>query len=465
MSFFQPKFAFFFMIFASGYMDLFKRFLVVGGYFNYFDLIFIVGMPSLCSIVCYASCAISHGLSPDKKPEDTRRLLISFALTSVMVVGLALSSGVGFRGAREAAFAAGFVPLIFVVPYLFPNLSDQKRILRLVVLVFIPVALYAIWQKIHGLSLFEIAYLETGLSGESRILSGQSYRLFSTLNSSQNLSKIMGMFAAICMLPVLVSSNRMNFVARLPWLGLGCLFWVAAYFSGSRTGLIMGVVLLVAFFVARSKVATVLAYAFGVFTFLTVLFSAQTILDKGLLGKTEGFLYSIAPFTRAENRVFVLGTLNVRFVSLSEIANGNRMYPFGAKLSGEGEIIGAYEVHDALSEALTKFGWVPLFFFGLILAWFLKKFHQTVWSFPKKSWERNVFILSFANFVAVAVGSIAATANFQTYPITYFLYLFVGISLVVYSRRTKVAQGLESFDEDSASESPMIPRLKSSSPV
>ena len=85
---------------------------------------------------------------------------------------------------------------------------------------------------------------------------------------------------------------------------------------------------------------------------------------------------------------------------------------------------------------------------------FLFKFHRAVWAYPKDSALKNYLILGFAYFTSVAVGSLSAAANFQTYPITYFLYLFIGVSLVAFYAQKKeaVLVDLEQAEGDSISD-------------
>ena len=78
--------------------------------------------------------------------------------------------------------------MILISGILFPKPDDVKRLIKFCLIVYIPVALYAIWQQIFGLSDFEFNYLQTGYTITVGLLDDVRPRPFSTLNSVHALS-------------------------------------------------------------------------------------------------------------------------------------------------------------------------------------------------------------------------------------------------------------------------------------
>ena len=157
--------------------------------------------------------------------------------------------------------------------------------------------------------------------------------------------------------------------------------------------------------------------------------------------------------------MLTLGTLTVRFESLAKIADGTRMYPFGAKAAGVSEEEANFQLHEIISGILVKVGWVPMLIGLIIVTFLLVRIHRGINRLPRGSLARQVAIFSLANFVAVFVGAISASANLQTFPITYFLYVFPGyaIMLVGVSMREAAKEKAANEEDVPVSEGPVIP--------
>jgi len=160
-SFLSPRWGAFFLIIACGYMDLFKRFLVIAGNVYTVDLIYIVGLPPLVALCTYAGSLIKFLLNPVKEERFVRLLLVSLAVSVAMAGLMVAEKGTGFGSLQFIAVGAGFVGLIFVVPYNFRTIDEIAKMMKRIILFLTPVALYAFWQNIFGLSDFEVLYLET----------------------------------------------------------------------------------------------------------------------------------------------------------------------------------------------------------------------------------------------------------------------------------------------------------------
>lgn len=463
ISFVNPRFGLILLILAAGYMDTFKRFLVIGGYVGYTDLIFIVGLPSLCSIALFAGCSAQFLFNPEKRKGDVQRFIFALIFTVVVIAGSFFAKKGGLGGLKESAVAAGFAPLVFVIPFLYRDMESASKMLRLVMWCFVPVALYTFWQAHFGLSDFEIAYLQTGLSQEDRILTQeQDFRFFSTLNSSQNLSKIMAMFGAYCLLMLFDTKDKAKLFPKVILnVVLGLIFFWAAYKSGARTGLLMGLFLIFAAYALRSRFLTISGYAISVVTLIVVIFTSDIIVKNKLHTKLQDTLYEITPLDRSTNRVFVFGTLTIRFHSLSGIASGEHLFPFGQVAAGQPDYSKNARLHEALSGFLVTFGYVPFLLVMAVVIPVLVKVHRALWKLDPFPLHQKLAIFGLANYFSVLFGALSASKNLATYPVTYFLYLYLGCTFAAFSiaASTRQKREAESKVEEGAEDGLPIPEL------
>jgi len=239
----------------------------------------------------------------------------------------------------------------------------------------------------------------------------------------------MAMFGTLCLIPIFQEKSERSFFKILGSVLLGIMFYYAAYKSGARTGLVMGVFLLMAFIVLRSRILTITGYVVAITTLIAVIFSAEHIVTHRLHTQFQDFLYEVLPISRADNRIFVFGTLTIRFESLAGIANGDHLFPFGAIASGESEYRETARIHEVLSGFLVSFGYVPFLLILGVATPILIKVHRILWDLKWFPTAQKLAVFGLANYFSVFFGGLSAGSNFATFPITYFLYLFGGMSL------------------------------------
>jgi hypothetical protein len=83
--------------------------------------------------------------------------------------------------------------------FLFADVTSVQRLLGFTLLIYMPVALYGIWQQLFGLTNFEIDYLKSGFTMDVGLLDDVRLRLFSTLNSPHALSVVMAMLSVVAL--------------------------------------------------------------------------------------------------------------------------------------------------------------------------------------------------------------------------------------------------------------------------
>ena len=442
-----PRLALVILLICSGYLDFFKRLLAVEGGVSFLDVIIILAFPPLCVSAAFVACTYQGiALRKDWRPGLGTLWFISVIVMGALAAGTLLSFGLSAGGLRTLANAASYAALIYVIPYLYRTKEDVMKTVRWLILLSIPIAIYGLIQKYQGFSDFEIAYLNTGLSGEIRILYGQDYRVFSTLNSSQNLCKVMALMGALALIPLkegTISKWLVSFWWRLPLVGL---FFYTAFQSGSRTGLVMGAIVIFLFLLYKSRILTVAFYAFGLVAVTALIIMAPRMYESGTLAKWQGSLGEVIDVgSDTEARAIQLVTLNARLRSMSLLHKPEYWTPFGAGLAKKKYLFEQEKIHDVVTQSVVRFGYIPCFLGGIMLLIMLWKSHRFIWRQPRGSSEKKIAMLSMAVAISTIIGGLSATANLETYPISYYLYLFIGFG--VFMRVCRLAEAEESRKE------------------
>ena len=181
----SPRLGLFVWLVSSGYMDLLKRLMVSTGRISQMDLYFVLGihpmmMAGLCVGVVLGAITGRFNLGG----WHFKRLLAAVVIMLLAGLAAAREKGMSLSSILPEIANNGFYAiLIFLVPVLLPNLKEVLQILRTLVIAYIPVAIYGIYQQYAGFQDFEIEYLMTGLSIEIKQLLSDEVRAFSTLNS------------------------------------------------------------------------------------------------------------------------------------------------------------------------------------------------------------------------------------------------------------------------------------------
>jgi hypothetical protein len=115
----------------------------------------------------------------------------------ISVVLKDVSGGSGLlAGLQDVANSAAYFPLMLIAGMLFSK-PEYVKLIKFCLIIYIPVALYAIWQQIYGLNDFEINYLQTGYTITVATLDDVKPRPFSTLNSAHALSVMTAVLALL----------------------------------------------------------------------------------------------------------------------------------------------------------------------------------------------------------------------------------------------------------------------------
>ncbi len=421
-----PKPAFVVFLFACGYIDLFKRLMVVSGRVSMDDLYYVLGLaPAMLS--CIVVSLLLRGLM-GAIPMTRKQGFLFLVACGVVLINAVLSAldpdrsiGKILQGTANGGL---YGMLIFVVPMIIKSTDELLRLFKLVLWIFLPVAVYGIAQQALGFRDFEIAYLQTGLSIEIKQLFTDRVRAFSTLNSPTALSIVCGILVVIpfALGWVRVGSDRKRLI-RPPMMILFTICYLGGLAASTgRSGFLMSFIFVLGIFCFRSKTGTLAFYAVGLSSFVALVLSARFLLDS-----IEQFtLTLLAKF----GGVFREETINVNTFSDRLFGFTNVLLnPDAYTFFGYGPTAGTdpkdplYN-HDLISNSLVRFGAVPLFVMLACTVGFLIWTHRHILSIQDR---RIRYVAATLLASAMAIFGISSTCGnvLSIFPANVFLWLAV----------------------------------------
>ncbi|MDB6118409.1 MAG: hypothetical protein JWO08_2190, partial [Verrucomicrobiaceae bacterium] len=236
-----PRLSFSLLIIQCGYLDLLKRLMVFAGKITRDELFSVLGIAPVTLV------GISLGLllrvvfgKTVADAGDVKRFIIALVL-NVGLAAVVFHQGGGVGGTlREVANGSAYALLLFIVPLLFRTPEEVGKCARFIIAVFVPVALYAIYQQLFGFQTFEIDYLKTNLSIEIKQLEADRVRAFGTLNSPTSISVVASSMAAMALGLAYVAKRSRKLGMSMPLalliLAIGVGAWLA---STVRVGLLL----------------------------------------------------------------------------------------------------------------------------------------------------------------------------------------------------------------------------------
>jgi hypothetical protein len=434
---FSPRTAMYALIFCTGYIDLFKRLMVLAGNPTNFDVSCALATPPLLCAGSVINLILSYVMG---KIELTRSLVISFVFATAILV-VAVVAGGGSGGARDVGGLvnlAAYPYLLVLIPAYFPTTADKTKLLKMIYIVFIGVAIYMIKQAYWGLADFEYDYLLTNLSQEVRILvEGENRRCFSTMNGAAIVSI---MCSIMCFWSIVnVWKNTIGW--RIIRFCLALLFGSAAYLTLSRTGWICGGSALFCYFFFKRWSTTVAVYIVGLSLIVCMVGFSPLIKDMQIVEKFEVELkdYFKTNDSRAR-QTMTLGSMNGRLSGWVNLMTKENLWsPFGLKFAGtdtsnyKAEDLG----DDIIFWSIIKYGFVPVFLGLSGLLVFLFKLHRMVSMLPHNSKEHKIANISLATSVGIIFGGMSNAAQLYVFPVNIYFYLCLSFVYSIYVQRNK----------------------------
>ncbi len=451
----NPKPAIYVLLFTTVFIDVFKRMMVIGGNPTLIDVACVLAIPPLLVAGTIISVFLSATVGKSRMTKDmVYSLIVSVIVVMITVVGTIQSDEGAGLGSLSGIVNQGFYAfMFFAIPALFPTDEERRKLLHFSFLTFIPAVLYMFWQRKFGYAQFEYDYLMSGLTIEAKNLveSMGQVRCFSTFNGAGTASTLLSVYIIYCFISLRPNNQTPTFFQRFgKWL-LAPLFMLAAYFTIVRTGWFCGIGTLAAFFFLGSSLRAGFGIAAAIFGFCTIVALAPTALKENWLSKSEAVLQDIVLATTNDptlQRAVVLGTARDRLQGWANLTQEPDLWqPFGFAASGinvkNTQNADFHWGHDALVDALIKFGYVPLSIGMLLAAYMLKKLMGYMYSLDRKSLAFKNTRLCMALAAGILVGAMANGAQFRNFPQNFFFAMWLAIPFATYQqsmRERKIAR-------------------------
>lgn len=434
----EPRTAFYIFLVTCGYVDLFKRLMVVSGRVSMDDLYYVLGLaPALfsCIIASVVVRGIIGGLPMGR--EHVRLFIVGcavvFANAVLSYLDVEHSIGKVLQGTANGGL---YGMLIFVVPMLFHTEEEMLGLFKFLLWTYFPVGFYGIIQKIWGFQDFELAYLMTGLSIEIKQLFTDRVRAFSTLNSPTALGAISAAFVGLPLYLASVKTAKRN--RRILPISLAIVFTIvflgSLAASTSRTGFIMVVVMVAGIIAFRTRTGTITFYSIGSGAFATLLIGARFFQDRlewMTFKLMEKFGGSVSEETINVN------TFSDRLQGFAAVLTNPDAYTwFGYGASRGIDPRDPLYNHDLLSNTLVRYGAVPLCVLVVATISFLVWTHGHLLGIRDHR-RRNIGAAMLALAMSFFAISITSGNVLSIFPVNTFFWLAVTSTIVVVAADAK----------------------------
>ena len=422
-------------LFCGAYLDAFKRLLVVDQGFGSLDIASIQVIP-----VVLIGGMVLNWLT---KPAAIEKWQIGTFLV-ITAVGLLLGlsyvfSGDGvMRSLGDAANASSYLYLLLLVPVYYRSKKELFKLLKYILIIYLPVVIWAIKQGVFGLADFEYDYLISGYTIEVRQLNERVFRNMGSMVSAAALSMVSSIILAALIIPLRWKDAAVSlnvWLNPLRWV-LIVFYSVGAYYTYSRTGWVCGFFAIVIFIVLQKKITTYAGALVGIMMLAGIYISADYLYQNRLLIEWQDQIFAEYADTDEAQQVLVIGTLTGRLESMREFATNPEIWtPFGlgiADKSLSGSLQGD-QVHDVMTEFLVKIGYIPMAVMLFSGGWLFLKVMEINFSFRSKG-DARCFRFYMALGGGMLLTGLSQGKMLFIFPTNLFWCLFFGMAFAVYRR-------------------------------
>jgi len=311
---------------------------------------------------------------------------------------------------------------MLIVGILFPKPEDLRQLIKFWLVIYIPVALYAIWQQICGLSDFEFKYLQTGYTiTAAGLLDDVRPRPFSTLNSPHALTVTMAILALLAFFIHLKGSKRAAW--QIP---AGILFMGGCWASLSRAGWVLLALGMIGGNCFRRASTTIGFYGLATALLVALIVNADPLIDS--LGTFQDQLPDGSALTE---QTFRIETFSDRLYSFRNMVTNPKFHTwFGSQDRRVPEKVASDEVvHDQLTQILVEFGFVGLSGFISLVVGALWLTHRSV--FAQRDLEtRTTAIALLTVLAAILYSGMLFGSHLGVFPVDVFFAVLVGALFV-----------------------------------
>jgi hypothetical protein len=426
VAFVHPRVGLYLLIVTTGYLDLVKRLGVLTDSLSGLDITVTLAVaPLLMLSICFG--VVIRNILERKKLESWQWVVLTLLIACIGAVALrSFRGGEGFLAAAQTFVnSGGYLPIVLLTSMILPEPQDALKVLRFALWVFLPVALYGIWQQIFGFNNFEIRYLESGYTITVGDLDEARPRPFSTLNSPHTLSVCTAIFAGVALFVPFKAGKR--FVWQYP---VGLVYILGCLATLGRSGIFIMPIMVVGWFCFRRKWTTCVFYGTILGAFILLMVNAEPVLER--LGSLEKLL-PMNDNSDVLTEAFHLGTFSDRLMSFHNALTNPRFHtlfgnPDAAKADDE-HSYGETVAHDQITQTLVQYGLVGLAVSILIAATGLTIAHRAVLRLENYT-TREIAIALLSIVTAVIYSGMIFGSHLDIFPVDLLFAFLVGILVV-----------------------------------
>jgi hypothetical protein len=426
----NPRGGLYLLVVTTGYLDLVKRLGILTDSLSGLDITVTLAVaPLLMQSICVG--VVIKNILEKRKLENWQRLVLALVIVAICAAAFeSFRGGAGFlNGAQSLVNSGGYLPLVLITSMIFPEPEEALKVLRFALWVFLPVALYSIWQQIFGLSDFEVRFLESGYTITVTDLDDIRPRPFSTLNSPHALSVCTAILAGVALLVPFKGGNR------VVWQYPVALVYVAGCVATlGRSGIFIIPIFLIGWLCFRWKWSTFAFYGTILGALLLLMVNAEPVLES------LGSLQRLLPMDNNDvsTEVFRLGTFSERLMSFHNALTNPRFHTlFGDPEVTKQDEEDSYDetvAHDQITQTLVRYGFVGLVVSGIIAVSGLWIAHRTVLSVKDRT-IREIAIALLSVVTSVVYSGMLFGTHLDQFPVDFFFALLVGILVLCCERR------------------------------
>ena len=352
--------------------------------------------------------AVANRLSGGNYHHDGRRFVQAF-----------FRGGGALFALKDFANSGAYLPLTLVVCLVFSDTIRVQRLLIFCLWVYVPVALYGIWQQFFGLTDFEIDYLKSGFTMEVGLLDDVRLRPFATLNSPHALGVVTAILSALAAFTPLKRGKWARWQ-----IFVSVLFAIACLATFARAGWVLLALAGLVWVCCRSRVGTMVLYGAALAGFAALMLNSDTLLRS--LDQIDSYLPKDSD---AEAQAFRLTTFSERLISFRNVltnpefhtwfGNRNQVYEDLAEESHDNV------AHDQIGQILVSFGFVGLGFFlgvtvlGLVIA------HRAILGQGDPA-RRRMMLGCLSVLIATLFSGMLFGSHLGLFPVNIFFALLAG---------------------------------------
>ncbi len=421
LSIVAPRKGMYVLIIACGYLDLVKRiayFYGGGDESLQYDIL---------SFAPLTLAGIFLGIMLPRIAIKKRFLYKHEILVAGLSVGIIVVSFlIGYRNTQSVlkavtiTVAVGtYTLLLLIVPELFKTRLQIEAVLEHIFFIFLPCALWGIYQGIFGYPLIDRVWLASPLTMNGRLLVDVKARAFGTLASPHPFTVVYWMIVIGLYLVWTRSKRRVLILASL------AIYFVAFFYAYTRSTWVTFAMTLVAVFFFQKPKRTVFLYGVVIVIFALLVINAENInLDA---------LQRYLPMTTATEEMSLrLGTFSDRLISFHNWSTDPKYWTlFGRTDIFEVESASRSwdeRVHDQIGQILTTSGIVGLAASLAVMIGGLHYFHKITWRIPDPKRRRLSIVLLAMVSILLYFASVAGSSLY-VFPWNCLFWFVVGCLL------------------------------------